>query len=56
MKDKLEENKPRQEEKLTYEKPKVIEVFQLEALAVLCTDTNAKTDVGLGCNPGALFS
>lgn len=39
-----------------YEPPQVLEVFQLEALAVVCTDTNAKNDIALGCNPGALFS
>lgn len=39
-----------------YEAPRVLQVFQLEALAVVCTDTNAKNDVALGCNPGALFS
>ena len=39
-----------------YEKPSIIDAFQLEALAVSCTDTNAKQDVALGCNPGALFS
>jgi hypothetical protein len=45
-----------QQEKKTYQAPRVTETFQLEALAVLCTDTNAKMEVALGCNPGALFS
>ncbi len=39
-----------------YYKPKVLHVFELEALAVACTDTNAKVEPALGCNPGALFS
>jgi hypothetical protein len=43
-------------DQLGYQAPAVLEVFELEALAVLCTDTNAKVEVALGCNPGALFS
>ena len=46
------ENSQRQ----AYESPKVLEVFDLEALAVLCTDANSKHDVGLGCSPGVLYS
>jgi hypothetical protein len=39
-----------------YQAPQVLEIFYLEALAVVCTDVNAKNEVALGCNPGALFS
>ena len=40
----------------TYQKPTLVDVFALEALATTCTGTNAKSDTALGCNAGALSS